>query len=47
MLSFENDYSHGAHEKILERLMETNREAASGYGTDLHTERAKEKIIYG
>ena len=44
MLSFENDYSHGAHEKILERLMETNREAASGYGMDLYTECAKEKI---
>jgi len=44
MLSFENDYSQGAHERILERLIETNREAASGYGTDPYTERAKEKI---
>lgn len=44
MLSFENDYSQGAHEKILQCLMETNREAASGYGTDPYTERAKEKI---
>ena len=44
MLSFENDYSQGAHEKILQRLVETNREAASGYGTDPYTERAKEKI---
>lgn len=44
MLSFENDYSHNAHEKILERLLETNREAASGYGTDFYTESAKEKI---
>ena len=44
MLSFENDYSHGAHEKILQRLIETNREAASGYGTDPYTESAKEKI---
>ena len=25
MLAFENDYSEGAHEKILQRLMETNR----------------------
>ena len=44
MLSFENDYSQGAHERILERLVETNREAASGYGTDPYTARAKEKI---
>lgn len=44
MLSFENDYSQGAHEKILERLVETNREAVSGYGSDHYTERAKEKI---
>ncbi len=44
MLSFENDYSQGAHEKILQRLVETNREAASGYGTDSYTESAKEKI---
>lgn len=44
MLSFENDYSQGAHEKILQHLVETNREAASGYGMDPYTERAKEKI---
>ena len=44
MLSFENDYSQGAHERILECLVETNREAASGYGTDPYTARAKEKI---
>ena len=44
MLSFENDYSQGAHEKILQCLVETNREAASGYGTDCYTESAKEKI---
>lgn len=44
MLSFENDYSQDAHEKILERLVETNREAVSGYGTDPYTESAKERI---
>ena len=42
MLSFENDYSEGASEKILQRLIETNMEQLSGYGnypdTDLiHT----------
>ena len=44
MLAFENDYSEGAHEKILQRLVETNREAASGYGNDPYCEQAKEKI---
>ena len=44
MLSFVNDYSEGAHEKILERLVETNRESLSGYGTDKYSDSAKEKI---
>ncbi len=34
MLDFVNDYSEGAHEKILLRLLETNMEKLSGYGTD-------------
>lgn len=44
MLSFENDYSEGAHEKILERLTETNREQLPGYGSDHYCSSAKEKI---
>lgn len=44
MLSFESDYIQGAHEKILERLVETNREPLSGYGNDKYCESAKEKI---
>lgn len=44
MLSFESDYIQGAHEKILERLAETNREPLSGYGNDKYCESAKEKI---
>ena len=44
MLAFENDYSEGAHEKILERLMETNRVQQPGYGNDEYTQAAKEKI---
>lgn len=44
MLSFANDYQEGAHEKILARLIETNLEPASGYGTDPYCESAKEKI---
>ena len=44
MLSFANDYSEGAHPKILERLNETNFEQLAGYGSDIYCERAKEKI---
>ena len=44
MLSFESDYTEGAHEKILERLMETNYESLSGYGSDPYCESAKRKI---
>lgn len=44
MLSFANDYQEGAHEKILQRLIETNLEPVSGYGADPYCERAKEKI---
>lgn len=44
MVSFENDYNAGAHPQVLKRLMETNLEPLSGYGTDPYCERAKEKI---
>lgn len=44
MLYFENDYSEGAHPKILEALKKTNYESLSGYGSDEYCERAKEKI---
>ena len=44
MLRFENDYSEGAHEKVLQRLIDTNMESLSGYGTDKYTESAKSKI---
>ena len=44
MLSFVNDYSEGAHPKLLERLTETNFEQLAGYGSDPYCERAKEKI---
>ena len=44
MLSFESDYTTGAHPKILQRLIETNLESQSGYGFDEYTARAKEKI---
>lgn len=44
MLSFVNDYSEGAHPKILERLNGTNFEQLAGYGSDCYCEQAKEKI---
>lgn len=44
MLYFENDYSEGAHAKVLEALTQTNYESLSGYGSDEYCERAKEKI---
>ena len=34
MLYFENDYCEGAHPAILQKLVETNFEKVSGYGTD-------------
>ena len=44
MITFESDYTEGAHIKILERLMETNLEPLSGYGEDRYSVSAKEKI---
>lgn len=44
MLVFENDYSEGAHEKVLEALRVTNMEQLSGYGSDPYCEMAKKKI---
>lgn len=44
MLSFESDYTEGAHEAILRRLCETNYEQLSGYGNDKYCDLAKEKI---
>ena len=44
MISFENDYSTGAHPRILEALAATNFEPASGYGTDRFCESAAARI---
>ena len=44
MLAFNNDYSHGAHPAVLQALVDTNMEPQPGYGTDVHTERAKQLI---
>lgn len=44
MLYFVNDYSEGAHEKILQYLIDTNMEQLAGYGEDIYCKAAKEKI---
>ena len=44
MIHFDNDYTEGAHEKILERFIETNRVQTPGYGFDEYSERARTYI---
>ena len=44
-LYFNSDYLAGCHERILQRLIETNRIKAPGYGTDEFTLAAKKKIL--
>ncbi|MBR3978284.1 MAG: low specificity L-threonine aldolase [Oscillospiraceae bacterium] len=44
MISFESDYITGAHPKVLQRLIDTNLEAQSGYGSDAYCASAAEKI---
>lgn len=44
MISFESDYIAGAHPKVLEKLLKTNLETLSGYGTDIYCNCAKQKI---
>ena len=41
---FVNDYSAGAHEKIMQRFVETNLEKTVGYGEDHYSVSAREKI---
>ncbi len=48
MYSFRNDYSEGAHPRLLNALIESNLEQAEGYGDDCYTRKAvdllKERI---
>lgn len=44
MISFASDYVAGAHPRVLKRLVETNLEHLSGYGTDKYCLSAAEKI---
>ena len=45
MQYFDNDYMEGAHPRILQRLMETNLEKTTGYGTDDYCASARKKIL--
>lgn len=44
MYNFRNDYSYGAHPKVLAALAETNLEGNIGYGDDACCDRAKDLI---
>ncbi|MDR0889767.1 MAG: aminotransferase class V-fold PLP-dependent enzyme [Oscillospiraceae bacterium] len=44
MLSFENDYTMGAHPQVLQRLIDSNFDPQPGYGNDRYCAAAKEKI---
>jgi len=44
MLNFESDYIEGAHPKLLEKILESNMEAESGYGIDKYSVSARKKI---
>lgn len=44
MLYFKNDYSEGAHPKVLEHLIKTNTEKLDGYGEDKYSRLAAQKI---
>ncbi|RDY28027.1 aminotransferase class I/II-fold pyridoxal phosphate-dependent enzyme [Romboutsia weinsteinii] len=41
MYSLKNDYSEGAHPRILETLLKTNLEQSTGYGEDSYSNEAK------
>ncbi len=44
MIYFTSDYCEGCHEKILQRLIETNMEQTAGYGTDEYCAHAAQLI---
>ena len=43
MLYFVNDYSEGAHEKVLQHLIDTNMKQLSGYGTDITVKQLRKR----
>jgi len=44
MIYFNNDYSEGCHEKVLEALVKSNLDQTPGYGEDAYCASAAEKI---
>lgn len=44
MIRFNSDYTEGAHEKVMQMLMETNMEQTGGYGIDPYCEKARTLI---
>lgn len=44
MIELRNDYSQGAHERILHRLIEMNRNSNLGYGTDDYCRAAEHRV---
>ncbi len=45
MLHFDSDYMEGAHPAILQRLLDTNLDQTTGYGSDPYTARAARLIL--
>lgn len=45
MLHFRNDYSNGAHPKVMQALWDTNLELTVGYGMDAYCREAAERIV--
>lgn len=44
MIQFQCDYNEGAHERIMQRLMQTNLEQTVGYGEDAYCQEARQLI---
>lgn len=44
MIELRNDYSQGAHERVLQRLLESNLQAHPGYGEDEHCRAAEARV---
>ena len=44
MIYFNNDYSEGCHEAVLRKLIETNMEQTSGYGSDQYCKNTAQMI---
>lgn len=44
MILFHNDYSEGCHEKVMEKLIQTNLEQTPGYGEDIYCAQAADMI---